>query len=77
MITQNSTVGFIGLGAMGQRMAHRLLNSGFKPFAYDQFVGSQSGVGEGRLPRFARQDRAAARATVRKLLSRRLPSRRT
>src|SRR5437870_1128249 len=35
MITQNSTVGFIGLGAMGQRMAIRLLSSGFKVVAYD------------------------------------------
>ena len=35
MISQNSTIGFIGLGAMGQRMARRLLNSGFKLIAYD------------------------------------------
>ena len=35
MISQNSTIGFIGLGAMGQLMAHRLLNSGFKLVAYD------------------------------------------
>ena len=33
-----------------------------------QPVGSQPGHGEGRLPGFARQDRAAARATVRELL---------
>jgi 3-hydroxyisobutyrate dehydrogenase-like beta-hydroxyacid dehydrogenase len=34
-ISQNSTIGFIGLGAMGQLMARRLLNSGFKLIAYD------------------------------------------
>src|SRR6202522_4732547 len=33
--SQNSTIGFIGLGAMGQRMARSLLNSGFKLIAYD------------------------------------------
>jgi 3-hydroxyisobutyrate dehydrogenase-like beta-hydroxyacid dehydrogenase len=36
MISQDSTVGFIGLGAMGQLMARRLLNSGFKLVAYDR-----------------------------------------
>jgi len=35
MISQDSTIGFIGLGAMGQLMARRLLNSGFKLIAYD------------------------------------------
>ena len=35
MISQNSTIGFIGLGAMGQLMARRLLNSGFRVVAYD------------------------------------------
>ena len=35
MISQNPTIGFIGLGAMGQLMAHRLLNSGFRVVAYD------------------------------------------
>jgi 3-hydroxyisobutyrate dehydrogenase-like beta-hydroxyacid dehydrogenase len=35
MISQNSTIGFIGLGAMGHLMARRLLNSGFKLVAYD------------------------------------------
>jgi 3-hydroxyisobutyrate dehydrogenase-like beta-hydroxyacid dehydrogenase len=35
MISQNSTIGFIGLGAMGQLMARRLLNSGFGLIAYD------------------------------------------
>jgi len=35
MISQNSTIGFIGLGAMGQLMARRLLNGGFKLIAYD------------------------------------------
>src|SRR5260370_33230853 len=34
-ITQHSTIGFIGLGAMGQRMARRLLGSGFTLIAYD------------------------------------------
>ena len=38
MISQNSTVGFIGLGAMGQRIARRLLDSGFKLFAYDHTI---------------------------------------
>ena len=35
MISQNPTIGFIGLGAMGQIMARRLLNGGFKVVAYD------------------------------------------
>jgi 3-hydroxyisobutyrate dehydrogenase len=35
MITQGSTIGFIGLGAMGQRMARRLLDSGFRLITYD------------------------------------------
>src|ERR1700675_962976 len=35
MITQNSTLGFIGLGAMGRRMALRLLSSKFKLTVYD------------------------------------------
>src|SRR5260370_25991118 len=35
MISQNSTIGFIGLGAMGQLLARRLLNSGFKLVAHD------------------------------------------
>ena len=35
MVTQNSTLGFIGLGAMGQRMAIRLLTSKFKLVAFD------------------------------------------
>jgi len=35
MISQNSTIGFIGLGAMGQLMARRLINSGFRLVAYD------------------------------------------
>src|SRR5271156_2531966 len=38
MISQNSTIGFIGLGAMGERMARRLLSSGFKLFAYDHTI---------------------------------------
>jgi len=38
MISKNSTIGFIGLGAMGQRMARRLLDSGFKLFAYDHTI---------------------------------------
>jgi 3-hydroxyisobutyrate dehydrogenase len=36
MITQDCTIGFIGLGAMGQRIALRLLNSGFRLIAYDR-----------------------------------------
>src|SRR5260370_1412363 len=35
MITKTSTLGFMGLGAMGQRMALRLLTSGFKLVVYD------------------------------------------
>src|SRR5260370_20659611 len=35
MITKNSTIGLIGRGAMGQGMARRLLNAGFKLVAYD------------------------------------------
>ena len=35
MITKTSTLGFIGLGAMGRRMALRLLTSGFKLVVYD------------------------------------------
>src|SRR5271167_829668 len=35
MITQHSSIGFIGLGAMGRRMAQRLLNNDFKLIAYD------------------------------------------
>ena len=35
MNSQNLTIGFMGLGAMGQLMAVRLLNSGFKLVAYD------------------------------------------
>ncbi len=38
MITKHSTIGFIGLGAMGQLMARRLLNSGFQVFAYDHTI---------------------------------------
>ena len=38
MISKDSTIGFIGLGAMGQRMARRLLDSGFKLFAYDHTI---------------------------------------
>src|ERR1700685_1098226 len=33
--SQNSTLGFIGLGAMGQPMVRRLLKSGFELIAYD------------------------------------------
>jgi 3-hydroxyisobutyrate dehydrogenase-like beta-hydroxyacid dehydrogenase len=36
MITQNSSIGFIGLGAMGQRIARRLMASGFKLAAYNR-----------------------------------------
>jgi 3-hydroxyisobutyrate dehydrogenase-like beta-hydroxyacid dehydrogenase len=36
MISQHSTIGFIGLGAMGQLIARRLLNRGFKLIAYDR-----------------------------------------
>src|ERR1700691_6097804 len=33
--SKNSTLGFIGLGAMGQPMVRRLLKSGFELIAYD------------------------------------------
>jgi 3-hydroxyisobutyrate dehydrogenase-like beta-hydroxyacid dehydrogenase len=36
MITKQTSIGFIGLGAMGHRMALRLLNSGFAITAYDR-----------------------------------------
>src|ERR1700722_12567365 len=39
MDTEHSTIGFIGLGAMGQRMARRLLDRGFKLIAYDHTNG--------------------------------------
>jgi 3-hydroxyisobutyrate dehydrogenase-like beta-hydroxyacid dehydrogenase len=39
MISEHSTIGFIGLGAMGQRMARRLLDRGFKLIAYDHTNG--------------------------------------
>jgi 3-hydroxyisobutyrate dehydrogenase len=35
MITQQSSIGFIGLGAMGQRLARRLLDHGFGLIAFD------------------------------------------
>src|SRR5271167_846708 len=38
MISQNSTIGFIGLGAMGERMARTLLDNGFKLLAYDHTI---------------------------------------
>src|SRR5713101_7853489 len=38
MITQNSTIGFIGLGAMGQRMALRLLSGCFERAVYDHSI---------------------------------------
>jgi 3-hydroxyisobutyrate dehydrogenase len=36
MTSQNTTLGFIGLGAMGQRMARRLLDNGFRLVAHNQ-----------------------------------------
>lgn len=47
MITQHSSIGFIGLGAMGQRMARRLLNSGFKIIAYDRSSSKTALAAEG------------------------------
>jgi 3-hydroxyisobutyrate dehydrogenase-like beta-hydroxyacid dehydrogenase len=44
MISQNSTVGFIGLGAMGLRMARRLLDNGFKLVAYDHTIRKASAL---------------------------------
>jgi 3-hydroxyisobutyrate dehydrogenase-like beta-hydroxyacid dehydrogenase len=43
--SQNSTIGFIGLGAMGQLMARRLLNSGFKLIAYDHTSSKTTALG--------------------------------
>jgi 3-hydroxyisobutyrate dehydrogenase-like beta-hydroxyacid dehydrogenase len=36
MNTQNSLIGFIGLGAMGSRMAKRLIDAGFKVVVFDR-----------------------------------------
>jgi len=36
MNTRNSTIGFIGLGAMGSRMAKRLIDAGFKVVVFDR-----------------------------------------
>ena len=36
MDTRNSVIGFIGLGAMGSRMAKRLVNAGFKVVVFDR-----------------------------------------
>lgn len=44
MISQNSTIGFIGLGSMGQLMARRLLNSGFRLLAYDHTSGKAAAL---------------------------------
>jgi 3-hydroxyisobutyrate dehydrogenase len=49
MITQHSSIGFIGLGAMGQRMARRLMNSGFKVIAYDRTSSKTSLAAEGAI----------------------------
>jgi 3-hydroxyisobutyrate dehydrogenase len=38
MISHNSKIGFIGLGAMGDRMARRLLENGFKLLVYDHTI---------------------------------------
>ena len=38
MISRNSTIGFVGLGAMGQRMARRLLDGGFRLLTYDHTI---------------------------------------
>lgn len=47
MITQNTRIGFKGLGAMGQRMARRLLEHGFKVTAYDRTSGKATLAAEG------------------------------
>ena len=36
MNTRNSVIGFIGLGAMGSRMAQRLISAGFKVVVFDR-----------------------------------------
>jgi 3-hydroxyisobutyrate dehydrogenase-like beta-hydroxyacid dehydrogenase len=46
MITQHPSIGFIGLGAMGQRMARRLLDSGFKLIAYDHTSSKTRAIGD-------------------------------
>ena len=56
MISENSTIGFIGLGAMGQLMARRLLTSGFKLVVYDHTSRKASALvadGARRLRAFA------------------------
>jgi len=45
MISKNSTIGFIGLGAMGRLMARRLMNSGFSLIAYDHTSGKAAALG--------------------------------
>jgi 3-hydroxyisobutyrate dehydrogenase-like beta-hydroxyacid dehydrogenase len=36
MNRRNETLGFVGLGAMGQRLARRLLSHGFKVVVFDR-----------------------------------------
>jgi 3-hydroxyisobutyrate dehydrogenase-like beta-hydroxyacid dehydrogenase len=51
MITQHSAIGFIGLGAMGQRLARRLLDHGFKLIAYDHTSHKTTALGaNGAMP---------------------------
>ncbi len=51
MNTRNSVIGFIGLGAMGSRMAKRLVDAGFKVLVFDRNrakAQALSGAGSGR-----------------------------
>jgi 3-hydroxyisobutyrate dehydrogenase-like beta-hydroxyacid dehydrogenase len=36
MDSRNSVIGFIGLGAMGSRIAKRLVDTGFRVVAFDR-----------------------------------------
>jgi len=55
MDTRNSVIGFIGLGAMGSRMATRLIDTGFKVIVYDRT--------EAKARELAAQRAAVARST--------------
>jgi 3-hydroxyisobutyrate dehydrogenase-like beta-hydroxyacid dehydrogenase len=44
LTADNATLGFIGLGNMGQRIAQRLLDNGYQLFVYDREIGKASGL---------------------------------
>ncbi len=60
MNTRNSVIGFIGLGAMGSRMAKRLVDAGFKVVVFDRNrEKAQAFAAQGAAPR--RQARGRSR----------------